>query len=159
MGKDIKIKNYKKVDTKDSKSKPNGWLLEILNERDKSAKPMKGQVYLTVAEPKSFKGYHMHARADYLVTCLKGKIKEIVCRGPNNKKEVKMGDNNFKTVFIPKGCPHAISNIGNKPAYVLIYRYPAWNPKSKEQMDIQPKDINKSETWREIRKQIKQFKK
>ncbi|MGD0976849.1 MAG: cupin domain-containing protein [Minisyncoccia bacterium] len=155
----IKIKPCKKIVTFDPKTKkPNGWLLEVVSDTDHFTKHLRGQVYLTVVNPGEFKGYHLHAGADYFVTCLRGKVKEIIYKSMNEKQEVKMGDGDFKTVFLPKGYPHAIENISGEPAYVLIYRYPAWSPTLKEQLDISPKEIETEEAWRIIGKFKKEFK-
>ncbi len=154
----VNIKPCKKIETRNQKGKKNGWLLEIISDRDKFTKHIKGQVYLTVAEPGEFKGYHLHAMSDYFVTCLKGRVKEIIYKSRTEKQEVKMGDGDFKTVFLPKGYPHAIQNIGKEPAYVLVYRYPAWDSAVKEQLDIGKTEINTPEAWKKIRKFLATFK-
>ena len=155
----VKIKPCKRVVTLNSQKKPKGWLLEVVSEHDKFTKHLTGQVYLTVIRPNEFTDFHLHAQADYFVTCLKGKIKEIIYKNRKEKQEVKMGDGDFKTVFLPKGYPHAIKNIGDEPAYVLIYRYPAWNQDTKEQLDISPKDIGTEATWNRIKKFVKKLNK
>lgn len=154
----IKIKPCKKVETKNRQGKVNGWLLEVISDRDKFTKHLKGQVYLTVAAPGEFKGYHLHAVSDYFVTCLKGRIKEIIYQSRTKKREIKMGDNDFKTVFLPKGHPHAIQNIGKEPAYVLVYRYPAWDPKVREQLDLARPEINTVSAWKKVHKFLAGFK-
>lgn len=158
MKKDIvKIKFCKKVETRNQQGNKNGWLLEVVSDRDKFTKHIRGQIYLTVAEPREFKGYHLHAVSDYFVTCLKGKTKEIIYKSRTKKQEVRMGDGDFKTVFLPKGYPHAIQNIGKEAAYVLVYRYPAWDPKMDEQLDIPKKEINTIAAWKKIRKFLLNF--
>lgn len=153
----VDIKPCKKVETKNQKGKKNGWLLEVFSDRDGFTKHMKGQVYLTVAQPGEFKGYHLHAVSDYFVTCLKGTIKHIIYKNKTTKQTVEMGDDNFKTVFLPKGHPHAIWNIGNQPAYVLVYRYPAWDPGIREQLDITREEIDTVGAWKTIREFLAQF--
>lgn len=154
----IQIKPCKRVETKNQKGTPNGWLLEVISDKDRFTKHLQGQVYLTVAEPGEFKGYHLHAQSDYFVTCLKGTVKEIIYKSRTEKQEVTMGDDDFKTVFLPKGYPHAIQNIGKEPAYVLVYRYPAWDPKIHEQLDITQEKINTAEAWKAIRDFLSDFK-
>jgi dTDP-4-dehydrorhamnose 3,5-epimerase-like enzyme len=154
----VKIKPCKKVTTFDADKKPKGWLLEVVSDSDKFTEHLKGQVYLTVLKPGFFTDFHLHAQADYFVTCLKGKVVELIYKSRKEKQEVKMGDGDFKTVFLPKGHPHAIKNIGEEPAYVLIYRYPAWNPEIKEQLDIPPKDIETEAAWKKVKELIKKFK-
>lgn len=158
METDIKIKPCKKVETFDSNKKPNGWLLEIISGRDGFTKNLRGQVYLTVAAPGQFKGYHLHAAADYFVTCIKGKIRQIIYTASDRRREIEMGAGDFKTVFLPKGFPHALENIGREEAYVIIYRYPSWSPDFKEELNIAPGDIEKKQTWVKINEFVKNFK-
>lgn len=153
----VTIKSCKKVITFDTHKKPKGWLLEVVSESDKFTKHLRGQVYLSVLNPKALMDYHLHAQADYFVTCLKGKVVEVIYKNRKEKQEVEMGDGDFKTVFLPKGHPHAIKNIGKEPAYVLIYRYPAWDPKIKEQLDISPEEIETKAAWKKIREFIKKL--
>lgn len=157
METDIKIKPCKKVGTFDSKKEPNGWLLELISDSDGFTKWLRGQAYLTVARPGQFKGFHLHAAADYFVTCIKGKIKQIIYTGPRKRHEIEMGDDDFKTVFLPKGFPHGLENIGAVDAYVIIYRYPSWSPDFKEQLDITPQDIETEEAWDKIDSFVKEF--
>lgn len=154
----VKVNPCKKVTTFDPKTKKsNGWLLEVVSEHDRGMRHLRGQMYLTIADPGVFKGYHMHAGADYFVTCIKGKIKQIVYKSRTQKQEIVMGDGHFQTTILPRGYPHAIKNIGKEPAYVLVYRFPAWAPDFKEQFDISKSDIEKPETWKKIRAFLKQF--
>ena len=154
----IKIKPCKKIETFDADKNSNGWVLELVSDKDKFTKHIKGQLYLTVAAPGSFKGFHIHALADYFITCITGEITDIVYYNKDTKREIKAGDGNFKTVFVPKGCPHGNKNAGNKPAYVLVFRYPAWDPNIKEQLDIDPEEIETKKSWLKIKKFIEQFK-
>ena len=158
MEKNIQIKDCKKIETRDAYGQPNGWVLEIVSDGDGFTQHLQGQMYLTVAAPRLFKGYHAHATADYFVTCIKGRIREIVYTGRTERKETEMGDGNFKTVFVPKGSPHAIENIGQEEAYVLIYRHPSWSPEIKEQLDIAPEDIDKEESWQKLEEFCSKFK-
>src|SRR3989344_6620503 len=137
----ITVKPCKKVDTKHTDGTPNGWLLEVQSDRDGFTDKLVGNVYLTVLDPKAFKGYHMHAVASYHVTCLKGKVRSTVYKDRTHKEVVTYGDDDFKTIKYPPGCPHLIENLGDEPAYVLIYRYPAWSPDLPEQLDIAHEDI------------------
>ncbi|MEK9209016.1 MAG: hypothetical protein AAB910_02980, partial [Patescibacteria group bacterium] len=98
-----------------------------------------------------------HAGADYFVTCIRGKVREIIYKSRREKAEVVMGDGDFKTVFLPKYHPHAIQNIGKEPAYILVYRHPAWSPKIKEQFDIPRSKITTVAAWSEIRSFIRKF--
>lgn len=158
METDIKIKPCKKIETFNSKKEPNGWLLELISDRDGFTKELRGQVYLTVARPGQFKGFHLHAAADYFVTCVKGKIKHIIYTGFGGCCEIEMGDGDFKTVFLPKGFPHGLENTGDEDAYVIIYRYPSWSPEFKEQFDISLEEIETKEVWEKINSFNEKFK-
>ena len=153
----IKIKPCKKVVTKHLDGIPNGWLLEVQSERDGFAKDIRGQVYLTVVDPGVVKGYHIHAVAHYHVTCLKGRIRSTVYRSRTEKEMVEYGEGDFKTIKYPPGCAHLIENIGAEPAYVLIYRYPAWSPDLSEQLDVAPEEIEQEITWEKIQKFVSRF--
>lgn len=153
----VRVKKAKKVDTLDAHGKPNGFLLELVSDLDNFTTHIKGQLYVSVANPGEIKGFHMHALADYYVICVKGTIKEIVYRDKNSRAEIIMGDGDFKMVEVPRGYPHAVQNIGGVPAYVMIYRHPAWDPNVKEQLDISPEDIETDEAWEKIEAFKKQF--
>lgn len=129
----IKVKSCKKIITGNK-----GWLLEIASDRDGFTE-IKGQIYMITINPGVVKGYHMHKGTDYYVTCIKGKVRHVVYPG---REESIMGDDDFKTVFMPKGSAHAIENLGNEVAYVLMYRTVAWDPDDfYEQVDVLPEKI------------------
>lgn len=153
----LKIKPCKKIVTS-SKGKPNGWLLEIASELDGFTN-IKGQIYMTVLKPGEFKGYHLHADADYYVTCLKGQVSEDLCLDWCDHRFIPMGDGDlrFKTVFLPKGMPHGLRNIGSVDAYVLIYRDIPWSANIKDQLDIAEEDIDKKESWNQIETFLENF--
>ena len=153
----INIKPCKKVVTKHIDGTLNGWLLEVQSDRDGVTKNLVGNIYLTVVDSGAVKGYHIHALASYHVTCLKGTVRSTVYTDRTHKETVKMGDDDFKTLIYPPGCAHLIENIDEGPAYVLIYRYPAWNPEVHEQFDIAPEEIDTEEAWEKIKNFISQF--
>ncbi|KKR88708.1 MAG: hypothetical protein UW43_C0002G0018 [Candidatus Yanofskybacteria bacterium GW2011_GWA1_44_21] len=153
----IKTKPCKKIETFDADKKPNGWVLEIVSDKDNFTKHIRGQIYLTVVEPGLFKGYHVHAAADLFITCLDGQVASIIYKNKNTKREIPMGGDNFKTVFVPKGYLHGIKNIGKSQAKVLVYRYPAWMPALEEQLFVSSKNVGNGETWIKIKKFLKEF--
>jgi dTDP-4-dehydrorhamnose 3,5-epimerase-like enzyme len=95
----LRIKPCKKITTFDARKKQKGWLLEIVSDRDGFTKHLKGQVYMTVVNPGVFLDYHMHAGADYFVTCLKGRVKEIIYKSRTPTQAVVMGDEILKLYF------------------------------------------------------------
>jgi dTDP-4-dehydrorhamnose 3,5-epimerase-like enzyme len=153
----ITIKPCKKVATKHTDGTSNGWLLEVQSDRDGFTEELKGQFYLTVADPGSVKGYHIHAVATYHVTCLKGRIRSTVYKDKNSKQAVEMGDGDFKTIKYAPGGAHLIENIGNEPAYILIYRYPSWSLDLPEQLDVPPEEIETDAAWEKIDAFVKQW--
>ena len=153
----IQTKPCKKIATKHTDGTSNGWILELQSDKDGFTDKLVGSLYLTVCDPGVVKGYHIHALATYHVTCIKGKIRSTVYRSRTEKEVVEYGDRDFKTIKYAPGYAHLIKNIGDEPAYVLIYRYPAWSPDLPEQLDIAPEEIEKEETWEKIQKFVSQF--
>lgn len=154
----IQIKPCKKVATKHTDGTSNGWLLELQGDQDGFTEKLVGQFYITVADPGAVKGYHIHALATYHVTCLKGRVRSTVYRDRHSKQSVEMGDGDFKTIKYPPGGAHLIENIGDEPAYVLIYRYPSWSPDVAEQLDIAPEEIETEAAWNRIDAFVQQWK-
>src|SRR3989344_5978442 len=157
----VKIKPCKKVPTLTvDKKKTNGWLLELISDRDGFTKNMRGQVYMTVLAPGIEKGYHIHAGAQYFITCIRGNITSTIYKNRFTKQTIKSGEGDFKTYELPLGSAHFMSNKkGKKDAWVLCYRYPAWSPDFEEQLDILPKEIETEKAWREITSFVESFKK
>jgi len=151
----VKIKKCKKIDTFDSGAKRNGWLLEILSDKDKFSENLRGQVYLSVVAPRMKKGFHIHGRATYFLTCIKGKIKSVVYTGRRRKREIRMGDGNYKTIRLLPGTAHLICNLGNEESYILVYRHPSWDANIKEQLDISEQEIRTEESWVKINKFVR----
>ena len=133
----VKIKPCKKIQTGDK-----GWLLEIASDKD-GFTDIKGQIYLITVNPGDTKGYHYYRETDYYVTCIKGIVIHTVYDSSGKKTETLMGENNFQTVFMPKGSAHALENVSKEVAYVLMYRTVSWFPGDNEQLDILPKDIDR----------------
>ncbi len=160
MSKDfIKIKPCKKVDTRSLDQKSvNGWLLEIMSDKDGFTKNINGQVYMTTIDPGVEKGYHIHAGAQYFITCISGKIKTIVYLDQNTKQEFESGDGDFKTYEIPLGSAHYMANVGTEQACILCYRFPSWDPEFKEQLDIPVEEIETKESWKKIEEFVESFK-
>lgn len=160
MAKNIKKKSCKKVETKDPIDQSiNGWLLEIASDKDGFNEYLNGQVYMTTINSGVKKGYHIHIGADYFVTCIRGRIKSTIYLNKDQKKEFYSGDDDFKTYRLPLGSAHLMENVGDNQAYVIIYRYPSWSPDFKEQLDIEPDDIETDKAWKKIKKFVKAFQK
>lgn len=134
----LRTKKCKKITTLDQNGQETGWLLELNSDNDGWTEFIKGQVYLTVVSPGTQKGFHLHKLKTNHITCIKG----FVTLGVFDGKKVhsyKIGEDNFQTVQIKPNFPLAIYNRGDKDAYVINYCYPAYDPKVKEQEEV---DIN-----------------
>lgn len=129
------VHKCKKINTKDALGKNNGWLLELNSDKDSWTEFIRGQVYLTVVYPKKQKGFHLHKLKTNHITCIKGSVTVAVFNGKKTET-FKIGENNFQSLKIPPGLPLAIYNSGNENAYVINYCYPSYDPKIKEQEEI-----------------------
>lgn len=153
----VQVKPCKQITTKHTNGSPNGWLLEVQSDRDGFTEQLVGSLYLSVVVPGTVKGYHIHAVAMYHITCIKGRIRSTVYRSRTEKEVVEYGDGDFKTIKYLPGCAHLIENIGDGPAYVLIYRYPSWSSGLPEQLDIPPEEIETDAAWSRITAFVRSF--
>ena len=132
----IDTKVCKKVNTTGHKNIKNGWILELNSDRDKWTEFIKGQVYLTVVNPKKQKGFHLHKLKINHITCIKGRVTVGVFNG-KKVQEFNIGEDNFLSIKIPPKKPFAIFNRGRIDAYVINYSYPSYNPKVREQREVE----------------------
>jgi dTDP-4-dehydrorhamnose 3,5-epimerase-like enzyme len=132
---DIASKKCKRIITFGRDKKENGWVLEIASDRDNFTENIDGQVYLTVVKPGAQKGFHLHRLKTNHITCIKGLLTVGVFDG-KRVQEFKIGEDNFETVKIPPNVPLALYNRGQEDAYVINYCFPAYDPKVKEQEEV-----------------------
>lgn len=126
----MKTKKNPRIETKDIKGEPNGFLVPIYNDNDSFHDPGKEpkQVYLTVVKKGKSKGPHLHNIRTGFFTCIKGDIK-IITKENNKYIEYFSGENyDYLSVIINTGIPALIQNIGKEDAYVLNLPSPAWTP-------------------------------
>lgn len=150
----IQIKKCKRIDTRDTNNDANGWLLEIISDKEGFCESFNGQAYVVNVAVGKQKGFHIHTKAVYYAACVYGRVRSVFYNGPSTKTEIEMGDNDWKVVKIMPGTAHLLQNIGTEPAYVLAYRHPSWNPDDKEMITVPPEDIEKEELWKEIRLKV-----
>ena len=131
----IKQKVAKKILTYDHRSKENGWILELNSDKDGWTEFIKGQVYLTVVKPKKQKGFHLHKLKTNHLTCIKGLVTIGVFDG-KSIQSFEIGEDNLKTIKIQPNLPLSIYNRGKENAYIVNYCYPAYEPKVKEQEEV-----------------------
>jgi len=134
----IKKEPCKKVTTYAAGTKdPNGYLIELYKDGEKTA------VYLTVATPGSFKGYHLHQVRQSHYFCIRGKVKISVVEGKQKVEHVLSADNPER-LLLPTNVYIGIENIGDEDAWLINYPNPAYDPSLKgEQLDKTPEEIEK----------------
>ncbi len=101
-----------------------GHLMEMLRSDDEVFEKF-GQVYLTTIYPGIIKGWHMHARQDDNVVCVRGMIKLVLYDAREDSatrgevSELFPGENNPVLVHIPRGVYHGWKCISEHEAYVV----------------------------------------
>lgn len=138
----IKKEPCKKVVTKNSFGEPNGYLIELFKDGEKTT------LYLTSAHPKAFKGYHLHrVRSSYYV-CLKGKMKITVYEGPKTvsgeaqKVEHILSADNPERLFLPTNVYIGLENISDEEAWLINFPRPPYDPNLKdEQVDKSSEEL------------------
>lgn len=150
MTQDQFTKFCKKVQTYNSYKESNGWLLEIFSDQDNWTENLRGQIYLTVVAPRNHKGFHVHAKAMYHFTSLRGRVKSVIYTTRDHKREVEMGEGIFQSLKVYPGEAHCLVNNSDEEAYVLTYRYPAWTPDDPDILTVPPSEIQTLEAWEKI---------
>lgn len=133
--KKIKTFVHPKIQTKNDKGIPNGYLIPIYNDQESpiNDKQRPRQVYLTVVLPHAIKGPHLHMERWGLFTCIKGNIKIIIKTPDEGYKVFFSGENhNYQTIQIPAGWPSALHNQDNAEAFVLNMPSPSWSPENQD---------------------------
>lgn len=134
---DDQHKPAKKVITYDTKTgEENGYLIEINKENDLT------KVYMTVAYPKCFKGYHLHRVREANYMCIKGRIKIILCM-PDGYKTFILDSSKPTTLNIPVNVPTGLWNDSeSEDAWIINCPNPPYDPKLKnEQVDYTQEEI------------------
>lgn len=123
----------KKVQTFDHLKRENGWLLEIFKDKDTQTKT---EVYMSVAIPGAFKGYHLHRVRAARYVCLKGRMKIITYEQENGKwvrTENILDAMTPQRLFIPKDIATGLENIGTEEGWLVNYPDPAYDPGLKDE--------------------------
>lgn len=126
----------KKVTTYASGTKePNGHLVELYKDGDKTV------VYLTVALPGAFKGFHLHNERQSHYVCLRGKAKITIVEG-NQKVEHILDSSAPERLLLPTKVYIGIENIGTEEVWLINFPHPSYDPTLKgEQEDKTPAEI------------------
>ncbi|KKQ40894.1 MAG: dTDP-4-dehydrorhamnose 3,5-epimerase and related enzyme, dTDP-4-dehydrorhamnose 3,5-epimerase [Microgenomates group bacterium GW2011_GWC1_37_8] len=121
----------KKVLTKDSSGRENGFLLEIL----KSLDGKKTEVYLISATPKSSKGFHLHRRRASRYVCVRGSVRVTGYEFRNGawEREVITLDSIGDSLYIPTNVATLIENIGEEDVWLINCPIPAYDSQDKDE--------------------------
>lgn len=123
----VVVRNLKRI------TDERGWLMEILRS-DWELFEKFGQVYVTTANPKVVKAWHMHKKQTDNLACVKGEAKLVLYDGREGSKtegeinEFKIGEKNPLLVKIPAGVWHGFTATGGEEAMVVnvptaLYNY------------------------------------
>lgn len=126
----VKSEPAKKVITKDHQGRENGFLIELFKDGGKTV------VYLSVALPGAFKGYHLHRVRAARYVCLRGKMCIITYERQEDKwvrSEHILDAENPSRLFIPKNVATGLQNIGNEEGWLINYPDPAYDPNLKDE--------------------------
>lgn len=125
----------KKVTTVDSRGAPNGFLVELYTESEKTL------VYLTAAYPKAFKGFHLHTVRSSRYVCLKGRMKITVVEGQSKVEHILDGSAPER-LSLPPDVWIGLENVGDEEAWLVNFPDPPYDPSLQgEQQEKSPADI------------------
>ncbi|MBI2032938.1 MAG: WxcM-like domain-containing protein [Candidatus Levybacteria bacterium] len=132
---EIKEEIAKKVDTKDLEGNPNGFLIELFKDAEKTT------LYLTAAKPGAFKGYHLHRVRGARYICIRGKMK-IILYVDGKKEEHILTSNPPTRLYIPPNIATGLENIGDEEAWLINFPDPPYDPNLKdEQVDYTEEEL------------------
>lgn len=133
----------KKVQTFDHEKKENGWLLEMFKDKDTQTRT---EVYMSVAIPGAFKGYHLHRVRAARYVCLRGRMKIITYEQEDGKwvrTENILDAATPQRLFIPKDVATGLENIGTEEGWLVNYPDPAYDPGLKdEQVEYSQEELD-----------------
>ena len=124
-----------KIETRDGSNQPNGWVLPIWNCRESDYRP--DQVYLTVVNPHSSKGPHLHKVRTGFFACIQGSA-VIITRKDGVYEEHRMGIYNAHAPFkVKPGTACEIVNHMGKPAVLLNMPSPSWSADEPDEWPVE----------------------
>lgn len=134
-----RIEEAKKVTTFDLNKNPNGFLMELYKDGEKTT------AYLTTVKPGMFKGYHLHRVRAARYVILKGKMTITLFKPETQEKEDYVLDaENPKRLFIPKDIATGLLNTGSEEAWLINYPNPPYDPSLKdEQVEYTLEELEK----------------
>jgi dTDP-4-dehydrorhamnose 3,5-epimerase-like enzyme len=129
----VRLEPAKKVQTKDHEQQENGWLMELFKDKETGSKT---EVYMSVAFPGAFKGYHLHRVRAARYVCLRGRMKIITYEREGEKwvrTENILDASDPHRLFIPKDVATGLENIGTEEGWLVNYPDPAYDPSLKDE--------------------------
>jgi dTDP-4-dehydrorhamnose 3,5-epimerase-like enzyme len=118
---EVALDAAKKVVTYDHAGNPNGWLVELYKDGNKTI------AYLTAASPGAFKGYHLHRVRAARYVCVRGRMK-IILYVDGARQEHLLDAAEPQRLFIPPNVATGLQNIGDEEAWLINYPDPAYDP-------------------------------
>lgn len=131
------LEEAKKVTTKDTNGNPNGGLVELFKDGDKTL------VYMINIPPGAFKGYHLHHVRIGRYFCLKGKTKVTLHKpGTQEREEYILDAEKPQRLVIPVEVAAGLENIGDKEVWLVNYPDPPYDPSLEdEQVDYTEEEL------------------
>jgi dTDP-4-dehydrorhamnose reductase len=136
----IRVKECRKHATKDVNGRENGYVVPILSRLDDPGFVQDerfSHYYLTVAEPGSIKGWHTHRRKTGHFFVVDGLAKLVLHDGRRFKEFLlgrEDGQEHDRVVRVPAGITAAIKAVGRKPALIINYSSPPYDPRDRDEM-------------------------
>jgi len=105
-------------------SREDGFLCELISTKYKDSPFSCFHSYLVVIRPDKIRAMHYHKQKQEWLALTSGEIK-LVLENINTKErsEIKMGieEENYRLIYIPPFFAHAIKNIGDFDASIVIF--------------------------------------
>lgn len=102
----------------------NGWLSEIFSMNHKDSPFDCFHSYIVTIPPKSVRAMHYHRKKREWIALASGKIKfffEDVVTKDRLEKILDENSENFSILFIPSMMAHAVKNIGESNASLIVF--------------------------------------
>jgi dTDP-4-dehydrorhamnose 3,5-epimerase-like enzyme len=101
-----------------------GWLLKVIDGRERDLPPHTGEVYITMALPGQVRGNHFHHQCSEWFTVLQGEADVVLSvPGTGERLEMQLSAETPMTLFVPAGVAHAFRNPANSGNAMLLIAY------------------------------------
>ncbi|MDP3940831.1 MAG: WxcM-like domain-containing protein [bacterium] len=144
MMSNVTVEPARKVKTVDHQKAENGWLMELFKDKETQ---LKTEVYMSVAFPGAFKGYHLHRVRTARYICLRGKMRIITYEREGDRwvrTEHILDAQNPQRLFIPSNVATGLENIGTEEGWLINYPDPAYDPSlTDEQVEYSQEELER----------------